>query len=59
MATLLRCPCSASDLAGKTDHKSESMKPAPTAQAPDGKVDHKLNAPQKSESMKPTPTAGA
>jgi hypothetical protein len=52
--------------AGKTDHqnlnapqKSESMKPAPTAQAPEGKIDHKLNAPQKSESVKPTPTAQA
>jgi len=52
--------------AGKTDHqnpnapqKSESVKPAPTAQAPEGKIDHKPNAPQKSESMKPTPTAQA
>ncbi len=37
--------------AGQTDRpnprapqKSESVKPAPTAQAPEGKVDHKLNA---------------
>jgi Protein of unknown function (DUF1236) len=35
------------------------MKPAPTAQAPQEKVDHKLNAPQKSESVKPAPTAQA
>jgi hypothetical protein len=39
--------------------KSESVKPAPTAQAPEGKIDHKLNAPQKSESVKPAPTAQA
>lgn len=51
---------------GKTDHqnlnapqKSESMKPAPTAQAPEGKIDHKLSAPQKSESVKPAPIAQA
>jgi hypothetical protein len=51
---------------GKTDRqnlnapqKSESVKPTPTAQAPEGKIDHKLNAPQKSESVKPTPTAQA
>jgi hypothetical protein len=51
---------------GKTDRqnlnapqKSESVKPAPTAQAPEGKIDHKLNARQKSESVKPTPTAQA
>jgi hypothetical protein len=51
---------------GKTDRqnlnapqKSESVKPAPTAQAPEGKTDHKLNAPQKSGSVKPTPTAQA
>ena len=51
---------------GKTDRqnlnapqKSESVKPAPTAQAPEGKIDHKLNAPQKSESVKPAPTAQA
>jgi Protein of unknown function (DUF1236) len=51
---------------GKTDRqnlnapqKSESVKPGPTAQAPEGKTDHKLNAPQKSESVKPAPTAQA
>jgi hypothetical protein len=51
---------------GKTDRqnlnapqKSESVKPTPTAQAPEGKIDQKLNAPQKSESVKPTPTAQA
>jgi hypothetical protein len=51
---------------GKTDRqklnvpqKSESVKPAPTAQAPEGKMDQKLNAPQKSESVKPAPTAQA
>ena len=35
------------------------MKPTPTAQAPEGKIDRKLNAPQKSELVKPTPTAQA
>jgi Protein of unknown function (DUF1236) len=51
---------------GKTDRqnlntpqKSESVKPARTAQAPEGKIDHKLNAPQKSERVKPAPTAQA
>ena len=39
--------------------KSESVKPAPTAQAPEHKGDQKPNAPQKSESVKPTPTAQA
>ena len=39
--------------------KSESVKPTSTAQAPEGKIDHKLNAPQKSESVKPAPTAQA
>jgi hypothetical protein len=39
--------------------KSESVKPATTAQAPEGKIDHKLNGPQKSESVKPAPTAQA
>ncbi|SRR6266436_689584 len=39
--------------------KSESVKPAPTARAPEGKIDHKLSAPQKSESVKPTSTAQA
>jgi hypothetical protein len=36
--------------------KSESVKPAPTAQAPEHKTDQKPNAPQKSESVKPAPT---
>jgi hypothetical protein len=35
------------------------VKPAPTAQAPEGKIDRKLNAPQKLELVKPTPTAQA
>jgi hypothetical protein len=39
--------------------KSESVKPAPTAQAPEGKTDHKPNAPQKSESVEPAPIAQA
>jgi Protein of unknown function (DUF1236) len=39
--------------------KSESVKPTSTAQAPEGKIDHKLNTPQKSESVKPAPTAQA
>jgi uncharacterized protein DUF1236 len=39
--------------------KSESVKPAPTAQAPEHKGDQKPNAPQKSESVKPAPIAQA
>ena len=39
--------------------KSESVKPATTAQAPEGKIDQKPKAPQKSESVKPAPTAQA
>jgi hypothetical protein len=52
--------------AGKADRqkpdapqKSESMKPATTAQAPEGKTDQKTNGPQKSESVKPATTAQA
>jgi hypothetical protein len=51
---------------GKTDRqhvtappKSESMKPAPTAQAPEGKADQKRDTPQKVEAVKPAPTAQA
>jgi Protein of unknown function (DUF1236) len=39
--------------------KSEAVKPAPVAQAPEGKTDPKLSAPQKSESVKPAPVAQA
>jgi Protein of unknown function (DUF1236) len=39
--------------------KSEPVKPAPTAQAPEGKTDHKPNAPQNSESVEPAPIAQA
>src|ERR1700730_6608347 len=51
---------------GKTDRqspgapqKSESVKPAPSAQLPEGKTDQKPNASQKSEAVKPAPTAQA
>jgi hypothetical protein len=39
--------------------KSESMKPAPIAQAPAGKVDQKHDAPQKAEAVKPAQSAQA
>jgi Protein of unknown function (DUF1236) len=39
--------------------KSEAVKPAPVAQAPEGKTDPKLSAPQKAESVKPAPVAQA
>jgi hypothetical protein len=47
---------------GKTDRqkldtpqKSQSMKPAETAQKPEGKIDPKVNAPQKTEQVMPAP----
>jgi hypothetical protein len=48
---------------GKTDRQQvnapETMKPAPNAQAAEGKVDPKHNAPQKTEAVNPAPSAQA
>jgi len=37
--------------------KAETVKPAPTAQAPENKMNQKSDAPQKAEAVKPAPSA--
>jgi Protein of unknown function (DUF1236) len=42
-----------------TPQKADALKPAPTAQAPENKMNQKSDAPQKAEAVKPAPTAQA